>query len=284
MDYTRNLLGRLLRRGNNNAAVIGDEKSSRDWVGLVAAADLLNTSLSRLLDMSKEGRLPAYIKERYSIQDCYQQLKPQEVAQNYRKVFFAHADLSSLQMQMREESELENLRQQLEQERAAREAEALEQAKFHAIELERMRQQIRYADEETKYLRQRLEELEADKRVEFEDAMSIISELRDKAGNAEWLQAELDVLHEKHEAEKAAREAAERRAERAEAEAKPSHLLAIAALLEILKTPVEHPRPQGMNQEAIKAAILDGFPWRGLSDRNLQTIFAAANKAKADVE
>lgn len=74
------------------------------------------------------------------------------------------------------------------------------------------------------------------------------------------------------------------RCEQAEAEAKPSHLLAIAALLELLKAPVERPRPQGMNQAAIKGDILEKFPWRGLSDRNLQEIFAAANKAKADAE
>ncbi|MCQ4278347.1 hypothetical protein NA643_04555 [Pseudomonas stutzeri] len=76
----------------------------------------------------------------------------------------------------------------------------------------------------------------------------------------------------------------EKPAEQAGAETKPSYFLAIAALLELLKAPVERPRPQGMNQEAIKAAILERFPWRGLSDRNLQTIFAAANKAKADAE
>lgn len=64
----------------------------------------------------------------------------------------------------------------------------------------------------------------------------------------------------------------------------PSFRLAIAALLELLKSPVERPRPQGMNQAAIKAAILEKFPWRGLSDRSLEKIFATANKAKADAE
>jgi hypothetical protein len=72
--------------------------------------------------------------------------------------------------------------------------------------------------------------------------------------------------------------------ELAVAETKPSHLLAIAALLELLKAPAERPRPQGMNQEAIKLEILEKFDWRGLSDRNLQTIFSSANKAKADAE
>lgn len=65
---------------------------------------------------------------------------------------------------------------------------------------------------------------------------------------------------------------------------KPSHLLAVAALLELLKAPVEHTRPNGMNQSAIKSAILEKFPWRGLKDRNLDEIFAAANKAKEDTQ
>lgn len=65
---------------------------------------------------------------------------------------------------------------------------------------------------------------------------------------------------------------------------KPSHLLTIAVLLELLKAPVDYPRPQGMNQEAIKNTILERFPMRGLSDRNLQAIFAAANKAMSDAE
>jgi hypothetical protein len=72
--------------------------------------------------------------------------------------------------------------------------------------------------------------------------------------------------------------------EATEADPRPSHLLAIAALLELLKAPVEYPRPQGMNQTAIKSEILEKFPWRGLSDRNLEAIFAAANKAKAGAE
>ncbi|WP_313210485.1 hypothetical protein [Stutzerimonas nitrititolerans] len=107
------------------------------------------------------------------------------------------------------------------------------------------------------------------------------------------LQAERDALkvrvakaedwwEQEGKALKADRDGWQAKFERAEAGAKPSHLLAIAALLELLKAPVERTRPQGMNQEAIKAAILEQFPLRGLSDRNLQDIFAAANKAKAD--
>lgn len=65
-------------------------------------------------------------------------------------------------------------------------------------------------------------------------------------------------------------------------EPKPSHLLVIAALLELLKAPTKQSRPQGQNQEAIKTAILEQFPWRGLGARNLESTFAAANKAKKD--
>lgn len=83
---------------------------------------------------------------------------------------------------------------------------------------------------------------------------------------------------------KAERDALREKCETTEAEAKPSHLLAIAALLELLKAPVEFPRPQGMNQAAIESAILEKFPWPGLGERNLEKIFAAANKAKAGAE
>lgn len=98
---------------------------------------------------------------------------------------------------------------------------------------------------------------------------------------AEQAEAEAAELRRKLEQERAAQQAAE---SRAEDEPKRSHLLAIAALLELLKAPVERQRPQGMNQTAIKDAILADFPWRGLSDRNIQKIFSAANKAKEAAE
>jgi hypothetical protein len=69
-----------------------------------------------------------------------------------------------------------------------------------------------------------------------------------------------------------------------EDEPKPSHLLTIAALLELLKEPVENPRLSGLNQDGIKGEILTKFKWRGLSKRNLESIFAAANKAKKAAE
>ena len=63
-----------------------------------------------------------------------------------------------------------------------------------------------------------------------------------------------------------------------------NNLLVIAALLELLKAPVERTRPAGMNQDRIKGLILENFPWRGLGERNLDTIFSAANKAKKAAE
>lgn len=72
--------------------------------------------------------------------------------------------------------------------------------------------------------------------------------------------------------------------EQAEAEEKPSYRLAVAALMELLKSPVERLRPQGMNQAAIKKEILGRFTLHGLKDRNLDEIFAAANKALKDAE
>lgn len=71
---------------------------------------------------------------------------------------------------------------------------------------------------------------------------------------------------------------------RSDTEGKPSYALAIAALTELLKTPVQHPRPNGLNQAAIKAAILERFKWRGLKERNLDKIFAEANRAAKEAE
>jgi hypothetical protein len=181
---------------------------------------------------------------------------------------FKRADILALAAKMDGTSkqpstaEVEDLRQQLDQERAKREA----------------------AEAEAEALRQAMDD-------DYNARCTAEREEEDKAAErwGEWLreQQKRDALQEQQaaelEQERTAREAAEKRAEIAEAEAKPSHLLTIAALLELLKAPAEHPRPQGMNQEAIKNAILAQFPWRGLSDRNLQTIFSAANKAKESV-
>ncbi|RON06244.1 hypothetical protein [Pseudomonas brassicacearum] len=88
---------------------------------------------------------------------------------------------------------------------------------------------------------------------------------------------EVELLQHELELERAARLAAE-------ASPKPSHLLVISALLELLKAPVEHPRLNGMRQNAVVESILDRFPLRGLSKRNLETIFSEANTARKEVE
>jgi len=59
---------------------------------------------------------------------------------------------------------------------------------------------------------------------------------------------------------------------------RPAHLLLIAALMELLKTP----RKSAINQEGVKTQLLEKFSWRGLSKRNLEKIFAAANRAAED--
>ena len=61
----------------------------------------------------------------------------------------------------------------------------------------------------------------------------------------------------------------------------PSYRLAIYALLSLLAEPSRSAR----NQSGIKTEILERFPGvRGLSKRNLDEIFAAANKAMSDAE
>lgn len=59
---------------------------------------------------------------------------------------------------------------------------------------------------------------------------------------------------------------------------KPSHSLLIAALLELLKKP----RPTALNQEGVKSLLLEQYSWRGLRKRNLETMFAAANRASEE--
>lgn len=65
---------------------------------------------------------------------------------------------------------------------------------------------------------------------------------------------------------------------------KPSHFLAISALLDLLKEPVKHPRPNGLKQAAIIESILERFESRGLSKRTLEDIFSAANKTMKTVD
>lgn len=130
-------------------------------------------------------------------------------------------------------------------------------------------------------LRRQLREEKAKRKVEREHWQRLYQHQRsvEEHLTEQLNQAESVIEYARKHAAQAKAEA-----EAAEADPKPSHLLAIAALLELLKAPADRPRPQGMNQEAIKAAILEQFPWRGLSRRSLEDIFAAANKAKADAK
>lgn len=58
----------------------------------------------------------------------------------------------------------------------------------------------------------------------------------------------------------------------------PSHLLLIAALMELLKKP----RQTSLLQEGIKGQLLEQFDWRGLSKRTIEKMFADANRAAAE--
>lgn len=112
--------------------------------------------------------------------------------------------------------------------------------------------------------------------------------LVDESSHSELLAAYKAAIIENQQLRERLTAAESRQQTNIEPPTSPKHrrtlLTLIAALLELLKAPVERARPQGMKQEAIKAAILEQYPWRGLSDRSLQTIFAAANKAKAGTE
>lgn len=71
--------------------------------------------------------------------------------------------------------------------------------------------------------------------------------------------------------------------EQAISEAKPSHLLTIAALLELQMEAVAQARP-ARNQAAIITTITEKFKVHGLGKRNLDDIFADANRAMAEAK
>lgn len=118
-----------------------------------------------------------------------------------------------------------------------------------------------YAFYEALYLSARAGELNFDRKYPFDWWLDF------------WLRRGIDVKAE-----------CSRTANSSSGEAKPSHALAIAALLELLTAPVMRPRPNGMNQTAVKAAILERFRWRGLKERNLDKLFAEANRAAKEAE
>lgn len=125
-------------------------------------------------------------------------------------------------------------------------------------------------------------------RAEHRDVSNALLSTKKEASHTttmlERTRSELEQISQQLDTERASRQAAEDREARLKAEAKPSVMLTIGALLELLEAPVERPRPQGMKQAGIKDAILESFTVRGLKGRNLDEIFAAANKAISDAE
>lgn len=104
----------------------------------------------------------------------------------------------------------------------------------------------------------------------------------DQAESSELLQVQ-ELLEQERIARRSLEEEREARLT-AEAPPKPSHILVISALLELLKDPVKHARPNGRPQSAIIGKILDRFPLHGLSKRNLEDVFSEANKARKKIE
>jgi len=147
-------------------------------------------------------------------------------------------------------------------------------------------------------LEERKKEDEASRERAYQDAITTIEHLKSeieqeraarKAAETEAEEAKSDAEHwwQQHELELECRlrtqaEVDELQAEltRRETAAKPSHLLTIAALMELLGEPGR----AGRNQSAIMAEIQERHTGkRGLSKRNLEEIFAAANKANKEV-
>lgn len=114
---------------------------SRDWVSLGIAADQLKKPVSHLVCLCEQGGLSGYVLDRWGSKNGYRLLKPKEVAQHYERLVFDRAELAPLLEQFRRIREAEGLRQQLEQERAARQA-AEQRAKQVEAEAADLRQQL----------------------------------------------------------------------------------------------------------------------------------------------
>ena len=93
--------------------------------------------------------------------------------------------------------------------------------------------------------------------------------------------SEVEDLRQLLEQERAARKAAEQRAEQAETGAKPSHMLAIAALLELLLDGSRPRYTQGAAADAIEARHPD---WRGSSASQLTKLFAEAKATAREAD
>lgn len=185
-------------------------------------------------------------------------------------------------------TELEVLRETADQDRTSREAAWLraEQAEREAAVL---RQQLFSLDERLGTIQHEAGLLQV-KAVELRALLTQEQVAREAAENeVEENKSLAEHWWTQHELERDCRERTQLEVDqlnasiaKIDAVPKPSYLLAVAALLEMLKAPVERARPQGMNQASIKSEILGRFDWRGLRDRNLDEIFSAANKARAD--
>lgn len=165
---------------------------------------------------------------------------------------FKAADIEALAAKMNgtpEQSgtaEVEDLRQQLEQERAARQA-----------------------------AEQRAEQAEAEAKAASKKCFDAVVSATDMmTKKTVRLSAEL-------EQERTARVSAEQRAERVESESKPSHLLAVAGLLELLLDRTRPSYNQGSAADAIEARHPD---WRGSSASQLTKLFAEAKTAAREAD
>lgn len=172
--------------------------------------------------------------------------------------------------------ENESLRQQLEIESAARQAAEDRLARAHA-DFSVLSQELARAQAANESLSKMHGET-------TDQLHSVQDQFAQNSMQTAVARAAMARIGEELEIESAKRKAAEAREAQLKAEAKPGVLLTVSALLKLLESPVERARPQGMNQAAIKDAILERFTVRGLKQRNLDEIFAAANKAMSDAE
>lgn len=196
--------------------------------------------------------------------------------------FFKSTDIQALASKMNgapeqlRTDENDSLRQQLEAERAARQAaeERLAKAQddFSALSQQLARAEFAY------------ESLSKMHSETTDRLHSFTDQLAQNSMQTAEIRAAMARLGDELEGESARRKAAEAREAQLKAEAKPAVLLTTAALLKLLESPVERPRPQGMKQSAIKDKILEKYPLRRLGSRNLDEVFSAANKAMSDAE
>lgn len=167
-------------------------------------------------------------------------------------LIFKSADIEALAAKMNGEpeqsstAEVESLRQQLEQERGAREA---------------AEQQVLQA--------------QADAKAASEKCFDAVVAATD------MMETTIARLSAELERERTARQAAEQRAEQAETDAKPSHLLAVAALLELLLDGSRPRYTQGSAADAIEARHPD---WRGSSSSQLTKLFAEAKATAKEAD